>query len=103
MNAIHHIINHIQIQRFARAQHQKVFIFPALHTHTQSSSPTNLRLYVDDLLGIPKQGTKVPSPGLLLYTASMPAMVLTNISTQVGLVNRASGRAIGIIINSTGA
>jgi hypothetical protein len=103
MNAIRHIINRIQIQRFARAQHQKVFIFPALHIYTQSSGPTNLRLHADDLLGIPKQGTKVPSPGLLLYTASMPAMVLTNISTQVGLVNGALGRAISIVINSTGA
>jgi hypothetical protein len=37
------------------------------------------------LLGIPEQGTKVPSPGLLLYTASMPAMVLTNISTPVNM------------------
>jgi hypothetical protein len=103
INAIRHVINRIQIQRFARARHQKVFIFPALHTRTRSSSPTNLRLHADDLLSIPKQGTKVPSPGLLLYTASMPAMVLTNISTQVGLVNGASGRAIGIVIDSTGA
>jgi hypothetical protein len=103
MNAIRHVINRIQIQRFARARHQKVFIFPALHTRTRSSGPTNLRLHADDLLGIPEQGTKVPSPGLLLYTASMPAMVLTNISTQVGLVNGALGRAIGIVVDSTGA
>jgi hypothetical protein len=102
MNALRHVINRIQIQRFARARHQKVFIFPAIHTRTRSSGPTNLRLHADDLLAIPEQGTKVPFPGLLLYTASMPAMVLTNISTQVGLVNGASGRAMGIVVDSTG-
>jgi hypothetical protein len=78
-NTLRNVINRIQIERFARVRHQKVYIFPAMHTRTRNSGLTNLRLRVDDLLSLPEQGTKIPSPGLLLYTVSMPAMILTNI------------------------
>lgn len=101
-NTLRTVINRIQIERFARARHQKVYIFPAIHTRTRNSGPTNLRLRADDLLGLPEQGTKVPSPGLLLFTVSMPAMILTNISTRAGLVNGASGTAVGIVVDPSG-
>ncbi|OQE05196.1 hypothetical protein PENVUL_c026G03564 [Penicillium vulpinum] len=99
LNALRHVINCFQVERFARAKVQKIFVFPALHTRTKSSNATNLRLRTDDLLSLPEQGTKIPFPGLLLYTASMPAIILTNICTPVGLVNRATGKAIGIVLD----
>ena len=102
LNALRHIINRIQIEHFARTRNQRIFIFPALHTRTNSSSATNLSLRADDLLGLPDHGTKVPFPGLLLYTLSMPTMILTNICTAAGLVNGATGRTTGIIVDPTG-
>lgn len=99
LNALRHVINRVQIERFARAKVQKIFIFPALHTRTKCSEATNLRLRADDLLSLPEQGTKVPFPGLLLYTPSMPAMILTNICTPAGLVNGATGKAVGIVVD----
>ena len=85
LNALRHVINRFQVERFARARHQRIFIFPALHTRTRSSRPTDLTLHADDLLGLPEQGAKIPFPGLVLYTLSMPTMVLTNICTPAGL------------------
>lgn len=99
LNALRHVINRCQVERFARAKVQKIFIFPALHTRTKSSNATNLRLRADDLLSLPEQGTKIPFPGLLLYTPSMPAMILTNICTPAGLVNGATGKAVGIVVD----
>jgi hypothetical protein len=102
LNSLRHVINRLQIERFARARHQNIFVFPALHTRTRSSGPTSLQLRADDLLGLPEQGAKVPFPGLILYTLSMPTMVLTNICTPAGLVNGATGQAMGIAIDPQG-
>lgn len=44
---------------------------------------------------------RFPFPGLFLYTANMPAVVLTNICTVLGLVNGATGTAVGIVIDQT--
>jgi hypothetical protein len=90
------------MEHFAQARHQYIYIFPAIHTRTKSTGPTNLRLCADDLLGVLEQGTKIPFPGLFLYTPGMPAMVLTNICTPLGLVNGATGTAVGIVIDPAG-
>lgn len=102
MNALRHVVNRFQIERFARTREQKIIIFPALHTRTRSSNTTNLQLCADNLLGLPEQGSKVPFPGLILYTLSMPTMVLTNTCTPAGLVNGAIGEAVGIVVDPTG-
>lgn len=99
LNSLRHVINRLQIERFARARRQKIFVFPALHTRTKSSGPTALRLRADDLLSLPEQGAKIPFPGLILYTLSMPTMVLTNICTPAGLVNGAMGQATGVAVD----
>ncbi|KAJ5370019.1 uncharacterized protein N7496_006111 [Penicillium cataractarum] len=97
LNALRHIINRFQIERFARSRRQRIIIFPALHTRTRSTAPTDLTLHADDLLGLPEQGAKIPFPGLILYTHSMPTMLLTNICTPAGLVNGATGEAVGVV------
>jgi hypothetical protein len=99
LNSPPHQVNRVRMEQFAQARHQKIYIFPALHTRTKSTGPTNLRLHADDLLGLPDQGTKIPFPGLFLYTPTMPAAVLTNICTPLGLVNGASGTAVGVLID----
>jgi hypothetical protein len=102
LNSLRHLLNRVRMEQFAQIRHQKIYIFPALHTRTKSTGPTNLRLRADDLLGLPEQGTKIPFPGLFLYTPAMPAVVLTNICTPLGLVNGAAGTAVGVVVDPTG-
>ena len=102
LNALRHVINRFQVERFARAKQQRIIIFPAIHTRTRSSGATDLTLHADDLLGRPEQGAKIPVPELMLYTLSMPTMVLTNICTPVGLVNGAIGEAVGVVVDPEG-
>jgi hypothetical protein len=102
LNSLRHQVNRVRMEQFAQTRSQKVYIFPALHTRTKSTGPINLRLRADDLLQQPDQGTKIPFPGLFLYTPNMPAVVLTNICTLLGLVNGAAGTAIGIVVDPTG-
>jgi hypothetical protein len=102
LNALRHQVNRTQMEQFARSRGQKIFAFAALHTRTKSTGPRNLRLRADDLLGLPEQGTKIPFPGLFLYTPTMPVAVLTNICTNLGLVNGATGAAVGVVVDPTG-
>jgi hypothetical protein len=59
-------------------------------------------LYTEDLLQQSDQGTKIPFPGLLLYTLYILAILLTNICTALGQVNGTRGIASGIIVDPTG-
>lgn len=102
LNSLRHQVNRVRLTEFARSRCQNIYIFPALHKHSKSTASTNLRLHADDLLQQPDQGTKIPFPGLFLYTRNMPAVILTNICTPLSLVNGASGIAIGIVVDPTG-
>lgn len=102
LNSLRHQVNRVRIEQFARTRCQNVYVFPALHTRTRSTGPINLRLRADDLLQQPDQGTKIPFPGLFLYTPNMPSAMLTNICTLLGLVNGAAGTAVGIVVDPTG-
>lgn len=102
LNSLRYQVNRVRIEQFARTRYQNVYIFPALHTRTKSTGPINLRLHADDLLQQPDQGTKIPFPGLSLYTPNMPAVVLTNVCTLLGLVNGAAGMAVEVAIDLTG-
>jgi hypothetical protein len=90
------------MEHFAKSRGQKIFAFVGLHTRTKSTGPTNLRLHADDLLGLPEQGTKIPFPGLLLYSPDMPVALLANVCTRLGLVNGATGAAVGVVLDPTG-
>jgi hypothetical protein len=98
-NAYRHQVNRIRIEEFARNRHQKILVFAALHTRTKCTTSTNARLYAEDLLEQPDQGTKIPFPGLFLYTTNMPAVMLSNVCTLLGLVNGAPGTAVGVVID----
>ena len=57
---------------------------------------------LEELLRLPDQGTNIPFPGLFFYTSQMPATVLTNSCTLLGLVNGARGIATGVVVDPTG-
>ena len=58
-------------------------------------------LEVDKLLEV-QDSSNVKGPGLLMYTQNMPTAVLSNISTPLGIVNGAQGRAIGVVPDPNG-
>lgn len=102
LNSLRHQVNRIRMEHFAKTHCQKIYAFPAHHTRTRSTGPVNLRLRVDDLLQQPDQGTRIPFPGMFLYTQNMACAVLTNICTRMGLVNGATGTAVGVVVDPTG-
>lgn len=102
LNSLRHQVNRIRMEHFARARCHKIYAFPAHHTRTKSTGPTNLRLRVDDMLQQPDQGTMVPFPGIFLYTPNMPSVLLTNICTRLGQVNGATGTAVGVAVDPAG-
>ena len=100
LNALRQCINRCQLYNFARRRCQWVYVFPAQHGRTVST--TRSPLSVEKLLHQPDEGTKCPFPGLFLYSAGMPAMVLANICTSMGQVNGARGTVTGIVVDPTG-
>jgi hypothetical protein len=94
-NKLRHLINRLQIEKFARTRGQKIFIFPARHMRWKKAKGLR-NLEVDKLLEV-QDSSNVKGPGLLMYTQNMPTAVLSNISTRLGIVNGAQGRAIGVV------
>jgi hypothetical protein len=99
-NKLRHAINRHQIERFAWSQKQKIVIFPARHTRRKKAKRAR-DLDIDKLLEV-QDSSEVKGPGLLMYTDNMPIVVLSNISTRLGIVNGAQGRAIGILPDPDG-
>jgi hypothetical protein len=102
LNSVRHQINRIQIEHFAITRSRTICIFPAEHSRIKTTNPTKTRLRADDLLQQPDQGTKIPFPGLFLYTRDMPAVILTNICSRIGQVNGAIGTVVGVVLDPTG-
>jgi len=100
LNTLRHHINRVRMEHFARTRSQRIYVFPALHSRIKSTNSS--RLFVDDLLQQMDQGTRIPFPGLFLYTPEMPAILLSNICTALGQVNGARGIAVGIAVDPTG-
>ena len=95
-NRRRHHINRLQMQRFAKARAQDVYVFLAAHSRTKS---TKGGLRIDELLGIQDGEGTAKGPGLFLYTRGMPVTILYNICTPLGLVNGAKGTAAGIVLD----
>ena len=102
LNSVRHQINRIQIEHFAITRSQTICIFPAEHSRIKTTNPTKTRLRAEDLLQQPDQGTKVPFPGLFLYTRDMPALILTNICSRIGQVKGAIGTIVGVVLDPKG-
>ena len=99
LNALRHHINYIQMEHFAHSRSQKIYIFPAQHSRTASTSSSPLR--IEDLLQQADEGSKIPFQGFF-YTLDMPAIMLSNTCTLLGHVNGARGIASGIVVDPTG-
>jgi hypothetical protein len=100
LNVLRRHVNRLQMEHFALTRSQRIYVFPALHSRVRTTGPSRLR--AEDLLQQTDQGTRIPFPGLFLYTPQMPAILLTNIYTALGQVNGASGIASGIVVDPTG-
>src|SRR4051794_23519038 len=101
LNYLRHHINRIRLEHFARARSQKIYVFPAHHSRTKSSSSSRL-CAAEELLQQNDNGSIIPFPGLFLYSLNMPCILLSNTSTPLGLVNGARGTAAGIAVDPTG-
>ncbi|KAH7111386.1 hypothetical protein EDB81DRAFT_363240 [Dactylonectria macrodidyma] len=97
LNALRHHLNLVRTEHFARCRSQRIYIFPAQHSRTTSTS--SFPLYLEDLLQQRDQGTKIPFQGLFLYTPGMPGVILANICTLLGHVNGTRGIPSGIVID----
>ncbi len=84
-NATRHTINWIQIKRFAKAHNCDIIFFPAEHSRTKKDSGQT----VDDtnLLTVQDGEKTCIGPGILYYYKGIPAYLLTNMNTQLGMVN----------------
>jgi hypothetical protein len=100
LNVLRHHVNRLQIEHFACTRSQKIYVFLAIYSRVRTTGLS--RLCTEDLLQQSDQGTKIPFPGLFLYTLHMPAILLTNICTALGQVNGARGIAPGIVVDLTG-
>ena len=47
---------------------EKIYIFPAVHTRTKSMDRTGRRLFIEDLLQLQDDGSRIPSAGLSFST-----------------------------------
>ena len=99
-NTLRHHLNRLQMEHFARSRGQRIYIFPALHSRTKSTSLS--MVHAEELLRLPDKGADIPFPGLFFYTPQMATMVLTNSCTPLGLVNGARGIATGVVVDPTG-
>jgi hypothetical protein len=57
---------------------------------------------IDELLAIQDGEGSAKGPGLFLYTRGMPATILLNVCTPLGLVNGAKGIAAGLVHHPNG-
>ena len=102
LNSVRHQINRTQIEHFAIVRSQTICIFPADHSRIKTTNHTKTRLQAEDLLQQPDQGTRIPFPGLFLYTRNMPAVILTNTCSRIGQVNGAIGTVVGVVLDPAG-
>ena len=98
-NKRRHHINRLQIRRFAESRGQDIYVFPAAHSRTKRVQGG---LRIDDLLAIQDGEGSAKGPGLFLYTRGMPATILLNVCTPLGLVNGAKGIAAGLVHHPNG-
>lgn len=94
-NKTRHLINRLQIERFARSVGHDIVIFPAQHSRTKREGGE--AILQKDLFSIQDGDCGATGPGLLYYCKGMPVALLTNMCTALGMVNGARSTAYGII------
>ena len=94
-NATRHIINRLQINRFAQANRRDVIIFLGQYTRTRKEGGQVVEN--KELLTIQDGEGKCIGPGLFYYCRGMPTYLLSNVCTKLGMVNGARGIIQGFI------
>ncbi len=94
-NKTRHLINRLQIERFAWSVGHDIIIFPAQHSRIKREGGENV--LHKDLFFIQNGDHGATGPGSLYYCKGMPVALLTNMCTALGIVNRARSKAYGII------
>ena len=89
------------MEHFVRSRSQNIYIFPVLHSRTKSVGSSLLSL--EYLLQQFNKGTTIPFSGLFLYTKNMPAILLINTCSALGLVNGICSTTISIVADPTGS
>ena len=99
-NKTRHLVNRVQIERFACANNQTIIIFPAEHYRLKKDGGNLVR---HELLFDAQDGEgNCTSPGLLLYYKGMPANLLANQCTPLGIVNGARAIIHGVVPHPDG-
>ena len=99
-NKTRHLINQLQIERFARANNRDILIFPAEHYRLKKNGGNLVR---HKLLFDAQDGEgNCTGPGLLFYCMGMPANLLANQCIPLGIVNGVRAIAIGVVPNPEG-
>ncbi len=99
-NGTRHTINRIQIKQFAKAYNRNVILFLAEYSRTKKDGGQ-----IDDdtdLLTVQDGKETCIGPGILYYYKGMPACLLININTQLGMVNGAQTFIFGVIPDPQG-
>ena len=87
----------MQIQHFAEAQEQYIYVFSVSHSWIKVKYES---LKIDEILEIQDEENKTTEFELFLYIHEMPITLLTNICTSLRLINRAKDTAAGIVLHS---
>ena len=94
-NKTRHLINRLQIERFAHSVGHNIVIFRAQHSRTKREG--GKVILQKDLFSIQDGDRGATGPGLLYYCKGMPVALLTNMCTALGMVNDARSTTCGII------
>ncbi len=94
-NKTRHLINRLQIEKFARANNRDIIIFPAEHYRTKKDGGNLIQH--ESLFEAQDGEGNCTGPGLLLYCRGMPACLLANQFTPLGIVNGARAIVHGVV------
>ncbi len=94
-NKSRHMINRLQVERFARHTGRDSIIFPAYHAYNRKNG-RELIIY-HDIIKIQDCEHGAIGPDLLYYSKEMPYIVLANVCTPLGIMNGAIAIAYGVV------
>ena len=94
-NKTKHLINCLQIEKFARSVGHNIITFPAQYSHTRREERKTI--IQKDWFSIQYGDCGATGLSLLYYYKSMPVALLANICTALGMVNGAQSMVYGII------
>ena len=99
-NKTRHLINCLQAENFACSYNMNFILFPAEHSRNKKDRGNLIQH--KDLLGVQEGEKNAASPKILYYCKKMPAIVLTNQCTLLGIVNGVKVIIYGVVSHPQG-